>query len=269
MIAYMREVKAHPPTFTRRLLKLVAVLLLLPFLNACGDKPKNYADFSYYVDKAAFAQGRPCPAVLFNCLPESQDKGWQDQKKNKDNAIDFFELTPDVKMQFKTTRGKWNRIYEEKSMDPYVIDEEDEAWMDEFERKHFLDEMEQQLAKEFPEFWRDVPHPVRYRWLRRAISKANKYDYNGEQTDAIQIIELCARIGLDFDLDPKWEAITQFVRMPDGPLLGYGGEAVKYIDFTVFENNISAGGTRFTDWSLREALQFLPYPKRKVPSLND
>jgi len=154
-------------------------------------------------------------------------------------------------------------------MKPYVIDEDDKAWMDEFERKHFLDEMEQQLAKEFPDFWRDVPKPVRYRWIRRAMSKAHKFGYNLGKGNEIQIIELCARIGLDFDLDPKWEAITKFVAMPDGPLRGYGGDAVTYIDFTVFEKDNAIGGDKITDWMLRTPLQFLPYPKRKVPRLND
>jgi len=266
IVAYAKEViRAHKTMNIKILLLLV---LFAPLLSACGDKPVNYRGDTYYVDKAKFAKGRPCVEVLFKCLPESQDKGWHEQKQTKENTIDFFELTPEVNAQFKKVREKWNRIYEEKSMNPYVIDAKDKAWMDEVERKRFLKEMEESLEKEFPDFWRDVPKPVRYRWLRRAITKAHKYGYEGERTDSIAMIELCARIGLDFDLDSKWEAVTKFITLPDGPLLNYASEAIDYIDFTVFEKNRDYTDTyNFTSWSLQTALRYLPYPKQPIPSL--
>ena len=250
---------------------LLLIVLLAPLLNACGDKavakPADYRNKVYYVDKAKFVQGRPCAEVLFKCLPESQDKSWQEQKQNTENAIDFLEFTPEVNVRYKKVREKWNRIYEENPMDPYVISSKDNAWMEEVDRKRYLKDREESLEKEFPGFWRDVPKPVRYRWIRRAISKAKKYGYEGEMTYSIPIIELCARIGLDFDLNPKWKAITTFIALPDGPLLSYDSMAIDYIDFTVFDKNADIEGNKITNWSLQTALRYLPYPERPVPSL--
>ena len=79
------------------------------------------------------------------------------------------------------------------------------------------------------------------------------------------IVELCARIGLDFDLDPKWEYITKFIARKRI----YIGMAVRYIDFTLFNKDKDYGGTRITDWSLQGALRYLPDPERPVPGLHD
>ena len=250
---------------------LLLLILLAPLLNACGDKvakPVDYRSNAYYVDKTKFAEGRPCAEVLFKCLPESKDKGWQNEKQNKDNSIDFFELTPAVNARYKKVVKEWNKKYEVNPMDPYVISSKDKAFFDEVELKQFLKEMEESLGKEFPGFWRDVPVPVRHRWIRRAIAKAHKYAYEGERTDSIAIIELCARIGLDFDLDSKWEAVTKFITLPKGPTRNYASEAIDYIDFTVFEKDRDyTDSYRLTTWSLQTAFKYLPYPKRKVPSL--
>ena len=253
-----------------RILLLLFFLLAL-LLNACGDKavakPADFRNKAYYVDKAKFTQGRPCAEVLFKCLPESQDKGWQAQKQNKENSIEFFELTPEVNARFKKVVKDWNKKYEENPMDPYVISSKDKAFFDEVELKNYLKDREKSLEKEFPGFWRDVPKPVRYRWLRRAITKAQKYKYVGEMTYSISMIELCARIGLDFDLNPKWKALTTFISLPDGPLLSYDSMALDYIDFTVFDKNTDIEDNKITSWSLQTALRYLPYPNRKVPSL--
>ncbi|MCF6191208.1 MAG: hypothetical protein L3J51_12080 [Cocleimonas sp.] len=251
---------------------LLLIILIAPLLNACGDKvvakPADYRKPVYYVDKAKFAKGRPCAEVLFKCLPESQDKGWQNEKQNEENAIDFFELTPEVTARYKKVVKDWSKKYEENSMDPYVISTKDKAFFDEVEHKQFLKEMEESLGKEFPGFWRDVPKPVRYRWLRRAMSKGDKYGYKlPEYRGKISMIELCARIGLDFDLDPKWENITKFIALPKSSRRNYVGSAVDYVGFTIFEKDINRNGHNLTDWSLQTALRYLPYPKRPVPSL--
>ncbi|MBV5348245.1 hypothetical protein JZU61_01025, partial [bacterium] len=82
-----------------------------------------------------------------------------------------------------------------------------------------------------------------------------------------QWIELCGRIGLNFDRDPKWKYIVDFVKInEDGAC---AGTACDYIDFTVFGKDESAFGYKFTDWSLKDALHYLPYPNRPVPRLND
>ena len=249
---------------------LVLLVLFAPLLNACNAKtydPKKMPN--HYVDKAEFAEGRPCTEVLFKCLPESQDKGWQEQKQTKENGIDFLALTPEVNARYKKVRQKWNRIYEENPMDSYVISSKDNTWMREVERKRFLKEMEQSLEKEFPDFWRDIPIPVRHRWIRRAMSKGEKYGYKYHGFDGkIAMIELCARLGLDFDLNPKWEAVTKFIALPKGAIRNYASEAIDYIDFTVFEKDRDyTNSYNFTTWSLQTALRYLPYPKRPVPSL--
>ena len=152
-------------------------------------------------------------------------------------------------------------------MDPYVISSKDKAFLDEVELKNYLEDREKSLEKEFPGFWRDVPKPVRYRWLRRAISKAKKYGYEGEMTYSISIIDICARIGLDFDLNPKWKAITKFISHPDKGNRSYDTMAVEYIDFTIFNKDIDNMGNKITSWSMQTALRYLPYPERPVPSL--
>jgi len=124
--------------------------------------------------------------------------------------------------------------------------------------------MEQSLEKEFPGFWRDVPVKVRYRWIQRAMNKAKKFGYDPKQNN--QMVELCARIGLDFDKDPKWKVITEFITKSEDNI----GTANDYLDFTVFESDYSLqNGDKLTDWYLREAFPELPYPKRPVPRLND
>lgn len=78
-----------------------------------------------------------------------------------------------------------------------------------------------------------------------------------------QWIELCGRIGLNFDRDPKWKYILDFVKInKDG---ASAGTACDYIDFTVFAKNDSAYGYELTDWSLKDALRYLPHPNRPVP----
>ncbi len=84
-----------------------------------------------------------------------------------------------------------------------------------------------------------------------------------------QWIELCGRIGLNFDRDPKWQYIVDFIKHPDSVSMGHAGEAVNYIDFTVYEKDYSRTGNRFTDWYLQDALHHLPYPNRPVPRLNN
>jgi len=217
-----------------------------------------------YVTREKFKIGRVCTEVTFNCLRESTYKSWQDLTPN--GKLEFFVITKKVKKRFKEVVKQWNIKYEENNMNPYIIGKKDKEFYDKVEAKKFLNEMEKNLEKEFPGFWRNVKTPIRHRWLQRAISKANKYGYT--QRDNIQIIELCARIGIDFDSDPKWNTITHFITMPNASLRGYAGDAVEYLDFTIFEKDYSLGGDKITSWSMKTALQYLPKPKREVPSLD-
>jgi hypothetical protein len=80
------------------------------------------------------------------------------------------------------------------------------------------------------------------------------------------IIEICARIGLDFDKDPKWQTITEFIKSDPENHPIY---ALDYIDWTIFGKTYNIMGVRITDWSMRRAIGKLPYPKKPYPRLND
>lgn len=82
-----------------------------------------------------------------------------------------------------------------------------------------------------------------------------------------QWIELCGRIGLNFDRDPKWKYILDFVKLHT--IVASVGEAVAYIDFTIYGKDYDEQGNKYTDWYLQDALRHLPYPNRPVPKLND
>ena len=223
-----------------------------------------------YVDSKGWAQGRLCDKLLWKCLPESNDtKRWQKPLKNR---LDSFELTPEVLEKSKRLVNIWMKRYDayhskkhpKGEKEPMLITALDKRFLKSVARKKFLVEMEESLAKEFPGFWRDVPKKVRYRWIQRAMNKAKKFGYDPKQNN--QMVELCARIGLDFDKDPKWDYITKFIALKEDNI----GTANDYLDFTVFESDYSLqNGDKFTDWYLREAFPYLPKPKRPLPKLNN
>ncbi len=247
------------------------LFLALMFSQACQASEKygtndwkKDAPFYHgeYVDFETFKEGRLCANVRFECLPESQDKLVVD--KPLENGLDDFELTSEVMKKYYAVIQRWrdeeDGKIEDESMKAAQLSE---AFFDKVEEKKFLKEMEEQLAKEFPDFWRETPKKVRYRWIQRAMNKAKVFGYDPKQNNAM--VELCARIGLNFDKDPKWEAITKFVAIKKR----YIRQSIHYIDYTVFEKDYNKRGTKYTDWHLREALEYLPYPKRPLPRLND
>jgi len=256
---------------SKYILFLAGVVLLLSGCNA-NDAPKHTTQKTQtktqerYVDFNRFKEGRPCAEVKFMCLPESQDKSWQSIPLK--DGLDMFELSPEVMAKRKAIIQRWRDEEDGKVKEQSVkLAAISEAFYDRVEAKQFLVKMEKDLEKEFPGFWRDVPKKVRYRWIRRAMSKAKKLGYNESKPNGI--IEICARIGLDFDLDSKWEKITKFLILPNGTNHGYDIIASRYIDFTVFNKNIDAYGRPINDWSLRTAFRYLPKPKRPIPKLND
>jgi hypothetical protein len=231
--------------------------------------PTDYRhDMGAYVDFAKFKEGRPCAEVKFMCLPESQDKSWQSMP-TKDH-IENFKLTSEVMERYRYIVNAYQfdaKTRKEKGM---LLRDLDKDLHKRVEAKQFLIKMEKSLEKEFPGFWRETPKKVRYRWIRRAMAKSKKLGYGeGEISRNKQIIELCARIGLDFDLDPKWRAITQFIINTNRGHRSFASIACDYLDFTLFNKNTDRYGRPITDWSLRTALQYLPYPKRPVPKLSD
>ena len=272
---------------TKLLLYIITISALLLF-GTCGRDRETHryetiadamrARQKAYVDFKRFKEGRPCSEVRFMCLPESQDQSWQSVPTQ--DHIEDLALTPAVEAKYKKIVVQWQKDYDayhakphpKGEKEPMLITSLDKDFFEKVNERRFLEEMEQDLANEFPGFWKDVPKKVRYRWIRRAMSKAKKYGYNGggqNMRATTQIIELCARIGLDFDRDPKWEAITQFISKSDGPSLSYALMACDYIDFTVFNKNTNMDGYPINDWSLRTALSYLPEPKRPIPKLHE
>ncbi len=263
---------------------LFAALLLL---TGCETSKNDHTIHSYdneaeptkeiYVDFKRWQEGRLCSDIAFRCLPENRDPSWQ-EIPTKDN-IEDLDLTPEVEERYKEAIEAWNRTYNEyikkhpdaKGDVRMKISSLDRDFFEKVDERRFLERMEKSLEEEFPGFWRDTPKKVRYRWIRRAMNKAKRLGYyiQGNLHSTEEVIELCARIGLDFDKDPKWKEITAFIKQPKGPTLSYALMACDYIDFTIFNKNINMDGHPINDWSLREALQYLPYPKRPIPRLND
>lgn len=108
-----------------------------------------------------------------------------------------------------------------------------------------------------------------YNFISQPILDANgKRQTNSNGIRSLQqFIELCGRIGLYFDNEPRWQYIVDFIKInKDGATAGM---AVEYIDFTIYKKDYSRTGNKFTDWWLRDALRHLPRPSRHLPSIND
>lgn len=253
-------------------------LLIVPFTFASCDNDPRHIDTTNLPthNPAVFAEGRYCTDYLkFECLPESRDLSWQ---KNIDESLENPVTTDDLKQEHQLHQ-KYEKM--EETMKHYIITKADDAIFKRIEMKGFLTEMEEEMEKQYPGFWGDTPKPIRYRWMRLCVAKANKYGYGLDEKDTDgtiipaniretgQFIELCGRIGLYFDSDPKWQYIVNFIKLSESVSRGYAGEAVNYIDFTVYEKDYTYLGDKFTDWLLRDSLSHLPYPNRRVPSIND
>ncbi len=257
--------------------KLLFAGLILMLVGCETQQTKRYetvadmmrAKQKAYVDFEKFKEGRPCAEVKFMCLPESQDKSWQSVATS--DHIEDLELTPEVEMKYKKIAKQWNKDYDEYhskphpkgEKEPMLITSLDKDFFDKVDERRFLEEMEQELEKEFPGFWKETPKKVRYRWIRRAMNKAKKFGYDPKQNNAI--VDLCARIGLDFDKDRKWNHITKFIAKKER----YIRLACHYIDYTIFNKIFYKPGQPYTTWHFREAFPDLPKPKRPLPNLGD
>jgi hypothetical protein len=245
--------------------KLIPILLLFLFIQGCQSKEEKEEakKQAAYVDFEKFKKGRPCGEVKFMCLPESQDKTWQ-RGPTKDH-IEDFELTPEVLRKRQEIVQRWRDAEDGKVKEQSMqLSQLSEAFYDRVEAKKFLSEMEESLEKEFPGFWRGVPIKVRYRWIRLAMNKAKRFGDDSKQNNVM--VELCARIGLNFDKDPKWRVVTEFIAKDPKNHLSV---TVHYIDWTVFGKTYSRTGVKITDWAMRRAHPGLPWPKKPYPRLND
>ena len=253
------------------MIKIYPILTLLILLFAgceskTGHETPQTEKEDPYVDFKRWSEGRVCDKLLWKCLPESNDTArWQ---KPLENGLDSFELTPDVMQRRKEIIQRWrdeeDGKVEEQDVKTAALSEE---FYDRVEAKRFLVKMEKRLEKEFPGFWRDVPKKVRYRWIQRAMNKAKKFGYKSKRPSPM--VELCARIGLDFDKDPKWEAIVKFITSDPRNIGSNMGAACDYIDWTIFGKTESTFGYKITDWAMRDTFGYLPYPKKPYPRLND
>jgi len=251
---------------------LYIVLVTLPNFKAYEkEMHQKHIDYyeSRYVDPEEWAQGRVCDKLLWKCLPESNDtKRWQTPLKN---GLDSFELTEEVLEKSKRIGEAWAARYDayhskkhpKGEKEPMLISHLNKQFFEDVEAKRFLIKMEQRLAKEFPGFWRDVDLEVRFRWIQRAMNKAKRF--GGDPKLNNEMVELCARIGLDFDKDPKWGAITKFI---NEDIENNISPAINYIDWTIFGKTYARTGTRITDWLMRPTIGKLPYPKKPYPKLN-
>ena len=257
------------------MIKIYPILTLLILLFAGCESKTGHETLQMekedpYVDFKRWSEGRVCDKLLWKCLPESNDTArWQ---KPLENGLDSFELNKETMSKYDRIGRDWNKHYDEYhakphkqgEKEPMLISALDKKFVDRVEAKRFLVKMEKRLEKEFPGFWRDVPKKVRYRWIQRAMNKAKVFGDDPKQNNLM--VELCARIGLDFNNDPKWQAITKFIKEDPENHLSY---AVDYIDYTVFNKTYDWTGTRITDWSMRRAIGRLPAPKKPYPRLND
>jgi len=255
-----------------KLISLVFIALVL--LNACDNRTEGKVERQYqdsYVDFERFKEGRPCAEVKFMCLPESQDKSWQ-SIPTEDKIADL-EITPKVEIQYDLAIKASNKQYHAyMKIHPNATRKEimllsslDRDFFEKVDAKRFLVSVETRLEKEFPGFWRDVAKPVRYRWIRRAMNKAKKFGYKSSKPGPM--MELCARIGLDFDKDPKWDDIVKFIISDPRNIGTHMGKACNYIDWTILNKTHAYTGTKITDWSMRRVNGWLPSPKIPYPKL--
>lgn len=247
----------------------LAIVVFYSYYNIYSESNKRQERFinakNYYIDSEPSIKERFCSDTLFKCLPESQDKVWrQMQKQYKVNDIDYLELTPEVNTRYKAVRKKWNQTYEENEKAPYLTNSADNTWMRKVELKRYLNEREEYLEKEFPGYWGDLPKPIRYRWIRHAIATADKFGLydNNQITKTRFMIELCARIGVDFDTDSKWAPVRRFIAHPNRR--GSGATALDYIDFVILEKDKNFEGNYFSEWSLTTFARYLSSPKRSI-----
>ena len=283
--------------------KLLLLLFIPLFFASCDNDPRHIDTKNLPThNKKVFDEGRYCSDYLkFECIPDSHDpKILKGNEPLADGKFPFYDWDEKKFRTYALITGYEDPKKGEK-VEHYVLTKADYKWMDKVVIKQWYKEMEAKMEEQYPGFWGDTPRIVRHRWMRLCVAKAMKYGYglkkkrteisqnpyryideilldeNGKPycvsstiRENQQWIELCGRIGLNFDREPKWKYIVDFIKHPDSVSMGHAGEAVTYIDFTVYHKDMVAGADYpITDWVMRTSLSHLPYPNRPVPRQDD
>ena len=196
-----------------------------------------------YTDIIFPIRNKKCAKILWKCLPESNNTLWQKPLKN---GLDSFEITSNINKKYDEIRKHSKKVYNEfwtkhnfksymktHTTEPILISKSDQKYLIKVSSKRFLIELEENLGKEFPGFWTDVPKKVRYRWIYYAMNKLNIFR-DRPKLNAYFMVELCARVGVDFNTNPKWKEIK---------------EAIDY--YTKSKEYQEEYGIKFTIWFLK------------------
>ncbi len=186
-------------------------------INKVKKKKKVY----YHLDPKGWSNNRLCDKMLWKCLPESNDTvRWQKPLKN---GLDSFKLTPKINKKFDNILKHYNKVYEAfwkkhnikhywktHKKAPILESKADFKFLNKVSKKRFLIELEKNLQKEFPGFWNGVPKKIRYRWLNQAMNRAKIFN-DLPNLNSYLMVELSARIGIDFNKKSKWKQLKKTI----------------------------------------------------------
>lgn len=209
---------------------------------------------------------RQCNEIKFECLPEIADSSWQDISRDN-GQLESLVINDAVNQKAERLKDIISLTEQERSQAgiTYVPTKKDYDFLHQLSTRDKIIEYEQHIEKSLPGYWGKTPKSIRYRWLRMAIVKAKKYN-NGYGPSPEQMIHLCTRIGLRFDLDPKWDPITAFI----SPTRGDSNNmdvAADYIDYAIFDREAPEyGGDDFPS-GLPSDLLNISNPKQELATM--
>ncbi|OOF60059.1 hypothetical protein [Rodentibacter myodis] len=182
-----------------------------------------------------FYQGRLCPEITYQCLPESQNN-------------DIKETTVfDPNNLYQLSEEEWNSIKRHNILKMY-------------------DEIAQLLDITYPGFWQDKDTAFKRAWLEKVDGIAKKF-YPKSQRDTLETMALiCAIIGTDFEQNPKFNFITERIKKgrADTPL----SAILDYLLFEVLGWEFDLIGYQYNNWSLRSVMETMPRLTRDVPDFD-
>jgi len=225
-----------------------------------------------YIDYDEYLSTKLCDKMQLKCLPEYADKSWQTENI-KDDFSDIFDTnskehkitTLYAKMRNNSdTYDKYRKLLQ-KEVKMNLDDLSNDFFKRVAKNAEYL-EIYNDLQRQFPDIWKDIKRGVALRWIRRVEYKADVFNDTG---NTYQWADLCARIGINFDKDPQYEAITKFLQDPYASKGDYIGTVIEYLEWTLFEQDKSRSTNIWiTGWSMG-AIGSLPKPKRKRRSFKE